>query len=117
MSWIGLDDLLGVILHAAATPTLSGPVNAVSPAAIRAGEFARVLAHVVDRPLLMNLPNFVLRAMIGEVADAAVWSSRAVPDRLRTTGFRFAQPGLEQALRWELGMVSAEDAGVTIEHG
>ncbi len=117
MSWIGLDDLLSIILHAAATPTLAGPINAVSPAPVRAGEFARTLAHVLDRPLMMHLPNFVLRAMMGEVADAAVWSCRAVPDRLRTTGFRFTYPNLEKALRWELGLITPEETGVTITHG
>lgn len=116
MSWIGLDDLIGVILHAAATPALSGPINAVSPAPVRAGEFARTLAHVLDRPLMMNLPTFVLRAMMGEVADAAVWSCRAVPDRLRTSGFRFAHANLEKALRWELGMITPEEAGLKILH-
>ncbi len=117
MSWIGLDDLLGVIVHAASNDALSGPLNAVSPAPVRAGEFARTLAHVLDRPLMMNLPTFMLRAMMGEVADAAVWSCRAVPDRLRTSAFRFQHANLERALRWELGMVSAEEAGVTIQHG
>ena len=116
MSWIGLDDLLSIILHAAATPTLAGPINAVSPAPVRAGEFARTLAHVLDRPLMMHLPNFVLRAMMGEVADAAVWSCRAVPDRLRTSGFRFSHANLERALRWELGLITPEEAGVTITH-
>src|SRR5262249_1652725 len=52
MSWIGLDDLLGVIFHALTTTSVSGPLNAVAPAPVTNSEFTRVLGGVLRRPTL-----------------------------------------------------------------
>jgi uncharacterized protein len=46
------------------------------------------------------MPAFALRLLAGEMADEALLSStRAVPDRLQKSGFRFDDPELEPALR------------------
>jgi uncharacterized protein (TIGR01777 family) len=103
-SWIGLDDALGVILHAIATPDLAGAVNAVAPAPTRARDFARTLARVLDRPLAARLPAWALRLLAGERGDTILWSTRCVPAKLRATGYRFLEPDLDGALRRELAL-------------
>jgi len=101
-SWIGQDDLFGVILHALSCEQLRGGVNAVTPQPVRMHEFATALAELVDRPLLTRVPAFALRAMIGERAEVVCTSTRAVPEALRQTGFRFMYSGLGEALGWEV---------------
>jgi uncharacterized protein (TIGR01777 family) len=103
MSWISLDDLYGVILRALADEELSGPVNAVA-SSCRNEEFTKVLAGVLSRPSAVTVPEFALRAALGEAADEAVLASAKVtPKRLQARQHRFRSTSLEDALRHTLG--------------
>jgi uncharacterized protein len=100
MSWIALDDVLGVILHALLTESLHEPVNVVAPAPVTNAEFTRTLARVLSRPALAPLPAFAVRLAFGELADALLLASaRVVPAKLQVSGYRFQFPQLEGALR------------------
>jgi len=104
VSWITLDDVLGVIGHALAAGTLSGPVNTVSPHPVTNREFARALGRVLRRPAILPMPAFAARLVFGEMADALLLSSQRVePARLIASGYRFLYPDLEPALRHLLG--------------
>jgi uncharacterized protein (TIGR01777 family) len=100
-SWISLDDLLASFEHAMARADLRGPYNAVTPEPARAADFARALGRSLQRPAALPAPAFALRAVVGrEMADEALLASqRARPSVLAATGFTFADPGLEPALR------------------
>lgn len=102
--WIGLDDLVHVVLHALAGPELRGPVNAVA-GAVRQSDLARTVAAALGRPALgPPVPRCALRLMVGGMADAALLASaRLEPARLRADGFRWQHPELAGALAWELG--------------
>lgn len=103
-SWVSLNDAIGAILHAAATDSLEGPVNVVSPAPVRNQEFSAVLGSVLRRPTLVPVPASVLRLLLGQMADELLLSSaRVIPLRLRESGFTFRDPELEPALRHMLG--------------
>lgn len=104
MSWISLDDAVGAIRHAIATGSLEGPVNAVSPNPVANAEFSGTLGRVLRRPAILPLPAFAARLLFGEMADALLLSSqRAIPSKLLDSGYRFAHPDLEPALRHLLG--------------
>lgn len=104
MSWIGLEDLVGVVVRALTDETLSGPVNAVAPDPVTNTEFTRTLARVLRRPAVLPVPAFALRAIAGEMADALLLSSTRVrPARLLDRGFPYRHPGLGQALENETG--------------
>jgi uncharacterized protein len=99
MSWICLDDLIEVIKYAMQT-TLSGPVNVVAPDPVKNRDFARALGRVLSRPALFPTPGFILRILLGEMADALLLSSaRVEPARLKAAGYRYKYPDLEGALR------------------
>ncbi len=103
-SWIALDDVLGAIAHVLARNDLAGPVNVVSPGATTNEEFTRVVARVLHRPALFPAPAFALRLGLGEMADELLLASQRVePAVLRRSGFAFAHPELEGALRHPLG--------------
>jgi uncharacterized protein (TIGR01777 family) len=100
MSWIALDDAVGVIHHALVTEALNGPVNAVSPSPVTNLEFTKTLGRVLSRPTLFPVPTLAARMAFGEMADALLLASaRVVPVRLQQTGYRFQYPDLEGALR------------------
>ena len=103
-SWVSLDDTIGAILHAAATPDLEGPVNVTAPRPVRNRAFARTLGRVLGRPSLVPAPASALRLALGEMADALLLASARVrPAKLEASGYEFLDPELEAALGHMLG--------------
>ncbi len=99
MSWIALGDMVRAIYYLRDSPAISGPVNLVAPNPVTNAEFTRALGHALHRPTILPVPAFALRLAFGEIADEALLaSSRAIPDRLLSSGFRFDRPGLDGAL-------------------
>ena len=104
MSWIAMDDLIGIIHHVIANDSISGPVNAVSPTPVTNHEFTKTLGRVLRRPTIAALPSFVLRLAVGEMADEMLLlSARVIPRKLTESGYKFLYPDLERALRFVLG--------------
>ena len=100
MSWIAIDDVVGIARHALADEALSGPVNAVAPQAVTNREFTRALGAVLRRPTILPAPAFALRIALGEMADALLLASTRVdPAVLRSSPFEFQLPELDGALR------------------
>jgi NAD dependent epimerase/dehydratase family enzyme len=103
ISWIGLDDAVGAIVHAIQAHELSGPVNAVAPQPVTNREFTKTLGSVLSRPTLVPLPAFAARLAFGEMADALLLAStRVQPARLLESGYTFQHASLEDALRHAL---------------
>ncbi len=107
MSWIGLADAVAAVHFAIMRDTLAGPVNVVAPRPVTNAQFTETLARVVDRPLIAPpVPAFALKLMYGEMAEATVLASqRVMPARLERAGFAWGTPGLEEALREEMGLL------------
>jgi uncharacterized protein len=104
MSWISIDDVVGVILYALSTESLAGAVNATAPNPVSNREFARTLGRVLRRPTILPLPAAAIRLGLGEMGSVALLQSqRVVPARLLQSGYRFRHPQLEGALRAVLG--------------
>jgi uncharacterized protein (TIGR01777 family) len=105
MSWIGLDDLVGLILYVVADESISGPVNAVSPNPVTNADFTMTLGKVLSRPTIFSIPESIIKLALGEeLAEAAILSStRVIPKRLIKIGYQFRFPYLELVLRHSLG--------------
>jgi uncharacterized protein (TIGR01777 family) len=100
MSWIGIEDVVGIIRHAIANENVSGPVNVAAPNPVRNEEFTRLLAGMLHRPAIFPAPAFVLRLAMGEMADAVLLGSdRVKPERMLAAGYKFRFEILEPALR------------------
>lgn len=111
VSWIAMDDLLGIVLRAIEDDSLRGAVNAVAPNPVTNAEFVSILARLLHRPAVVPLPAVAVRLLFGEMGDALLLASARVrPARLEATGFAFRHPDLASALRHELGL-SASGAG------
>ncbi|HEU4953687.1 MAG TPA: TIGR01777 family oxidoreductase, partial [Gemmatimonadales bacterium] len=104
VSWISIDDAIGVIHHALFTDELAGPVNAAAPEPVTSRAFAATLGRVLKRPTLLPAPALALKLLFGEMADTALLSSqRLSAARLLGSGYTFRHPTLEAALRHVLG--------------
>jgi uncharacterized protein len=100
MSWITLEDLVGVIRRAIEDESLRGPVNAVAPRPVTNAEFTKALGRVLGRPTVFAVPAFAARLAFGEMADALLLAgARVEPARLNEAGHQFKHTEIEGALR------------------
>jgi uncharacterized protein (TIGR01777 family) len=104
VSWVAIDDVTGIILHALTNESLDGPVNAVAPHPVTNHELTKTLGRVLKRPTKAWMPTPVVKMLFGEMGDALLLSStRVEPARLQASGYTFRHPELEGALRHILG--------------
>jgi uncharacterized protein len=100
MSWIALEDAVNIVRSAIEDEKISGPINVVAPNPVQNAEFARIAGKVLHRPAVMQVPAFVLRLGLGEMADSLLLASQGVvPGRLIAIGYKFRFETLEPALR------------------
>lgn len=98
MPWIHLDDLAGLLMHAATHAEVSGPMNAVSPNPVTNRDFTRSLAAALHRPAFLPAPGAMLKLAVGEFAEVLLASQRVVPRVAEQSGYRFHYPELAAAL-------------------
>jgi uncharacterized protein (TIGR01777 family) len=99
MSWITLADVVRIVRRSVDDEAMKGAINVVAPEAVRNAEFTRVLARVMHRPAIFVAPAFVLRTVMGEMADALLLGGqRVVPQKLGDQGYEFLHANLATAL-------------------
>jgi uncharacterized protein (TIGR01777 family) len=99
MSWIHIDDIIGLFLIALDRPDVEGPINGTAPNPARNADFSRALARVLHRPFLpFGPPDAALRLLFGEVAGVITTGRKVVPRRAEELGYRFLFPDLDGAL-------------------
>jgi uncharacterized protein (TIGR01777 family) len=107
MSWIDLDDVTGLILHALYDGNLEGPVNATAEHPVTNAVFTSALGRVLGRPTVVPVPAIAVRAAFGELGqEALLWGQRAVPQKAIDAGFEFFHQGVEDSLRFQLGRMT-----------
>jgi uncharacterized protein (TIGR01777 family) len=112
MPWIHVDDVVGLVLHAATKDAVKGPLNAAAPELVTNAGFTRTLARTLHRPAFFAAPKLALELALGETASVILASQRVVPEKALATGYRFAHPSLGPALAELCGQRTARTAEV-----
>jgi len=100
MSWITLDDVVGIIRFAMENNGVRGAVNLVAPQPAQNSDFTIALAKTLHRPAFFPAPAFALRFALGEMADALLLSSQRVkPQVLEKLDYRFLYSELPTAFQ------------------
>lgn len=98
VSWIHLEDICGIFVHVLENK-LRGEFNAAAPEPATNEELTKVLAAKLRKPLwLPNIPGFVLKIVLGEMANAVLNGSKVSSEKIKSTGFKFQYPDLKSAL-------------------
>lgn len=109
LPWIDLDDCVGVFHHALMNLDVRGVLNATAPNPVTNAAFTDTLGRVLSRPTLLPVPSLALRAALGEMGrELLLQGQRARPEATMASGYEFRHPDLEEALRHQLGRVSAD---------
>lgn len=99
MSWIHLQDWLAIVKAMLDEHTMQGPYNATAPTPVTNQAFSSNLASVLNRPMLLPMPEAVLKLLLGEMSGLVLGSQRVMPQRLLNEGFKFKFSQLDPALR------------------
>jgi len=98
MSWIHMDDLIGIIRYAIETETVTGAINGTAPNPVTNKTFSTTLGRILKRPAFIPMPAFVMKLMLGEMAEELLLSGqRVVPNKIIKAGYQFKYPELKNA--------------------
>lgn len=104
VSWVDLDDLVGLIYHALRTDSVHGALNGTGPNPVTNATFTSILGDVLGRPTFIPVPALAVKAAFGELGEEALLQGqRVLPVKAERTGFEFLFDGVEASLRFQLG--------------
>lgn len=95
ISWIHIDDLVGIYLKAIDGAT--GVFNATAPRPVTNAEFTHALGRALHRPTILPTPTIALRVMFGEAAEILLTGQRVLPERTQAEGYTFEFGELDAA--------------------
>jgi uncharacterized protein (TIGR01777 family) len=100
MPWIHVDDLCNIYLQAVLNTNMEGPYNAAINDNTTNMIFSKTLARIFGYSIwLPNVPGFVLKLVMGEMAVIVLTGRRVSSDKIEQTGFQFQFKNLEEALK------------------
>jgi uncharacterized protein len=104
MSWIHLEDVVGLFLWALDDHRVWGVINGTAPNPVTNREFSKELGRALHRPSFFPVPKFAVAALRGgELADAVAGGARVLPRRALDLGYEFRHTELDEAIRSTLG--------------
>jgi uncharacterized protein (TIGR01777 family) len=99
-SWIHMDDLCNMFIHALENQSMEGPYNAVSPNPERNKAFTQKVGDAIGKSAIMIPgPEFAMRLVLGEMADTIFNSNKVDATKIENTGFTFQFPNLVDAVK------------------
>lgn len=99
ISWIHIDDLCALFVQAVEDNSLSGTYNGVGPYPVTNKQLTLAIAKTMGKPILLPfIPTFVLRLLLGEMANLVLYGCKVSSEKLKATGFKYKFDTLEAAL-------------------
>lgn len=99
VSWIHLDDIVGIFVFALEHAQVRGPINGVAPEPLRNRDFSAALGRIYGTPSWLPVPSFALGLALGEAGAMATEGQRVVPQKAQEDGYQFRFPTAAAALR------------------
>jgi uncharacterized protein (TIGR01777 family) len=98
-SWIHIDDLSQLFIHAMENDSMRGVYNAGSPSPVTARQFAKdAIASRYSWGLTPSVPTFLVNLILGEMSETVMSSVRLSVDKVLKSGFDFQYGELKEAL-------------------
>lgn len=103
MPWVALEDVVNALLWLLENEDARGAYNLSAPHPVRNNDLMSILSDVAKRPVLLRMPAWALRLMLGEMARMLLTGADMRPAKLTAEGFRFHYPTLRKALHAFMG--------------
>ncbi|MFF2889019.1 TIGR01777 family oxidoreductase [Paenibacillus sp. NPDC057967] len=99
LSWIHIEDMVGLILHCLDNNEVHGPVNGSAPDPVTNDEFGRAVGRAFGRPHWFPVPAPMMRLLFGEMSTLLLDGQLAKPKKALQTGYSFRYPTVDSAMR------------------
>jgi uncharacterized protein len=100
VSWIHVEDEVGILLWALDNDKVSGVINATAPHPVTNKVFSKALGKALGRPAVVPVPGLTVDLMYGkEFGQVLRGGQRVMPRRALDLGYQFRHPDLDEALR------------------
>lgn len=99
VSWIHLEDVVGLYALAVNDSSLTGVFNQTAPEPVTNRQLVAAIARQFNKSLWMPaIPGFLLKMMMGERSSFVLGSIKAPPSALLQQHYRYAHPAIGEAL-------------------
>jgi uncharacterized protein (TIGR01777 family) len=99
MSWIHIDDLVGIILYCINHDNLKGAINGTSPNPVTNQVFTKTLGMILKRPTIFPMPAIVVKLLMGKMGEELLLAGKKIiPKKVLDAGYIFKYKTLEEAL-------------------
>ncbi|WP_442786287.1 thylakoid membrane protein ThyD [Leptothoe sp. PORK10 BA2] len=98
-SWVHRDDLVSLLMQGLTEENMTGIYNGTAPHPVRMTAMCDALGKVMNRPSWLPVPDFVIETLLGDGAVVVLEGQKVLPERTQSTGFSYAYPKIEAALR------------------
>src|SRR5690625_57915 len=99
VSWVHIEDVIGLILFCLSNQHIAGPVNITAPHPNRNKDFTKIMAAELKRPYWFKVPYPFIRIAIGEMSQLIAKGQYVLPGKAQDWNFPFSFPYLKDALR------------------
>jgi len=100
MSWVHIDDEVGILLWALDDERVSDTINSTAPKPVTNREFSQAIGRALHRPASVPVPGFVLDLKFGsEFGKVLRGGQRVMPRRALDLGYVFKYPEIDGALQ------------------
>lgn len=99
VSWIHIEDEIGILLWALDNEKVSGAVNATAPHPVTNKVFSKALGKALGRPAVVPVPGLTVDLMYGkEFGQVLRGGQRVMPRRALDLGYKFRHTDVDEAL-------------------
>lgn len=99
LSWIHIEDVIGLIRFAIVHPEIHGPLNVTAPEPVKMKTMGQTIAEVLHRPHWMPVPSFAMKIALGEMSSLLLKGQRVLPEKALKNRYSFRYPDLKPALK------------------
>lgn len=100
MSWVHLDDIVGMIRFAIDNESIQGAINGTAPKPVINKIFTKTLGKALKRPAFFPMPAFIVKLLFGEMGEELLLAGKkVVPEKMIKAGYEFKYSSLDNALK------------------
>ena len=98
--WLHINDMVEMYIESMENPNMQGAYNASAPYPVTNATLTKALAKLFHRPYWpIKVPEFVLKAIMGERTQAILMSSNTSAQHILDAGYQFQFTKIEDALQ------------------
>lgn len=98
LSWIHIDDAVGLIDFALENKKVEGPLNVTAPTPLQMKHFGQTIAEVLNRPHWLPAPALAIKLVLGDMSTLVLDGQKVLPQKAETLDYPFQYRQLKPAL-------------------